>query len=165
MLKNTNKEVSVSHIQSARRTSLTRITKFSFVGVINTLIDFTIYNLLSSKIGFGLIQSNIISTSIAMAFSFVANKKVVFRKHHGSVARQAATFLVVTGFGLYVIQTTTIHLLTKVWLAPLALLLAIAHAIHLTGHDQFLIKNGAKVVGTILSLIWNYIMYKKVVFS
>ena len=165
MLTNKKIEVGVSRIQSIKKTDLARVSKFSLVGLINTLIDFTIYNILSGPVGLGLVQSNIISTSIAMIFSFVANKKIVFTKHQGSIAKQAISFLLVTAFGLYVIQTATIQLLTSHWLTPLALLVATAHFMHITGHDQFLIKNGAKIVGTVLSLTWNYIMYKKVVFS
>jgi putative flippase GtrA len=144
---------------------MTRVGKFGLVGIINTLLDFTIYNILSSTFGLGLVLANIISTSIALVFSFVANKKVVFRHQHGSTLKQAAVFLGVTAFGLYILQTGMIKLLTDIWIAPIALGLTGAHLLHITGHDQFLAKNGAKAAGTIISLIWNYIMYKKVVFS
>jgi len=144
---------------------ITRVGKFGLVGIANTVIDFAGYNILSSAAGLSLVQANIISTSIAMIISFAANKKVVFEKHHGSLTRQAVLFFLVTAFGLYVIQTGTIKFLTDVWLAPVTLALAAAHTLHITGHDELLIKNGAKAFATILSLTWNYIMYKKVVFS
>ena len=99
------------------------------------------------------------------SFSFVANKRVVFSKNKGSLGKQALLFFVITAFGLYVIQTCTIQFLTEVWLTPIAIGLAFAHGMGITGHDQFLTKNGAKAIGTVLSLTWNYIMYKKVVFS
>lgn len=142
---------------------IVRAGKFGLVGALNTLIDFLLYNLLSSLLKLTLVQSNIISTTIAMIFSFTANKKLVFQSH-GSIVRQSVLFFAITAFGLYILQTGTIKFLTDIWFGPLAVGLAIAHAIGLQGHDQFLIKNGAKAAGTVVSLAWNYIMYKKVVF-
>src|SRR5437763_1035878 len=110
---------------------MARVGKFGVVGVLNTLIDFAGYNILSSFVGLSLVQSNVISTSVAMIFSFAANKQVVFKKDHGSVTRQATTFFIITAFGLYVLQTGTIKLLTEVWLAPLTLGLAVAHSLHI----------------------------------
>ncbi|GAC1600400.1 MAG: hypothetical protein NVS3B29_00820 [Candidatus Saccharimonadales bacterium] len=140
-----------------------RAGKFGIVGGLNTLIDFMLYNALSGFLKLTLVQSNIISTTVAMLFSFAANKKLVFRSQ-GAVIRQGVLFFGVTAFGLYVLQTGTIKLLTEVWLGPVAVGLAAAHLIGINGHDQFLIKNGAKALGTVVSLTWNYIMYKKVVF-
>ncbi|HJN82340.1 MAG TPA: GtrA family protein, partial [Verrucomicrobiota bacterium] len=48
-----------------------QITLFSLIGALNTLLDFVIYNLLTKKLS--RIPSNILSTSVAMAFSFSAN--------------------------------------------------------------------------------------------
>ncbi|HEY2003495.1 MAG TPA: hypothetical protein VGH44_00060, partial [Candidatus Saccharimonadia bacterium] len=59
----------------------------------------------------------------------------------------------------------TIWILTDLWTDPVSLGLNTAHLLGLTGHDQFLIKNGAKAIATVISLSWNYIMYKKVVFK
>lgn len=135
------------------------------VGAFNTLLDFAIYNVLSGEFGLSLIKSNIISTTSAMIFSFFANKHMVFKKTDGSTWRQAAAFWVVTAFGLYVLQTGTIWILTDIWTTPMNLALNAANMLGITGHDQFLIKNGAKAIATIISLGWNYIMYKKVVFK
>lgn len=144
---------------------ITRVGKFGLVGILNTLIDFVGYNILSSVFGLSLVLSNIMSTSVAMMFSFTANKQVVFRKDKGSTPKQAIIFFAVTAFGLYVIQTGVIKLLTDIWLTPISLVLACTHALNIANHDQFIIKNSAKAIATVLSLTWNYIMYKKVVFS
>ena len=149
-----------------KRHDIKRVGKFGLVGVFNTLIDFFFFNLLSGPaIGLGLIQANIISTTIAMIFSFITNKKLVFKKHDGSAIKQALMFYVVTAFGLYILQTGTIHFLTEVWTWPVQMAVSFANTIGFTGHDQFVTKNFAKAVGTVLSLSWNYIMYKKVVFK
>jgi putative flippase GtrA len=141
-----------------------RAGKFGLVGALNTVLDFTIYNVLSSVVKLTLVQSNIISTTVAMIFSFSANKKLVFKSTKGSVVRQGLIFLAVTAFGLYILQTGTIKLLTDIWLWPVGVGLAVAHIVGIHGHDQFLIKNGAKAIATVVSLTWNYVMYKKVVF-
>jgi putative flippase GtrA len=144
-----------------------RVGKFGIVGIINTIIDFTIYNVLSDKAGIGLslVYSNLVSTTVAMVFSFFANKKLVFKHNSGSVVRQAVMFYVVTAFGLYVLQTGTIELLTNIWLWPVNESVAAIHALGFQGHNDFIIKNIAKVVGTLISLIWNYFMYKWLVFK
>lgn len=144
-----------------------RVGKFGIVGIINTVIDIGLYNVLSSKsIGLSLIGANIISTTAAMIFSFFANQRYVFQAQGKSVLRQALVFFPVTAVGLYVIQNGVIYFLTKTWTAPLDLGLSLAHAIGVSHilSDEFLFKNGAKAAATILSLCWNYIMYKKVVF-
>jgi putative flippase GtrA len=167
MLDSSSPEDHMINKQALRGHDLVRFSKFGVVGALNTIIDFLVYNLLSGIVKLTLIQSNIISTTIAMLFSFTANRHLVFKKDsgNGSVWRQGIIFFAVTAFGLYVLQTTTIKLLTEVWLAPIGLGIAMAHALGIVGHDQFLAKNGAKAVATVVSLIWNYIMYKKVVFS
>lgn len=155
-------------MESAIETSpseLKRVGKFGLVGAINTIIDFSLYNLLSAVAGFSLIAANLTSTSVAMVFSFVANKQMVFEKGSGSVTRQAATFFLVTAFGLYVIQNGIIIVLTQVWLSPVHLGVATAHLVGLQHDDGFVIKNTAKIIGTIASLIWNYYLYKLVVFK
>lgn len=144
---------------------LKRISKFGVVGIINTVIDFGLYNVLSSYAGFTLVEANITSTTVAMVFSFFANRHVVFEPSAKSVSRQVISFFLVTAFGLYVLQTGTIKLLTDVWQWPLQETLSLVHSAGITHHDSLITKNVAKIVGTIISLTWNYIMYKKVVFN
>lgn len=146
-------------------TEITRVGKFGAVGIVNTLIDFSLYNVLSGVVGISLIRANIISTTIAMSFSFIVNRSLVFKGRRKSAPKQALLFLGITAFGMYAIQTGAIKFLTEIWLTPVMTLVAIAHSINIVNHDQFIIKNGAKAAATVLSLMWNYIMYKKVVFS
>ncbi len=155
----------MEHFNLTARAEIKRLGKFGAVGILNTGLDFGLYNLLSSSLGLSLIQANILSTTAAMGFSFVANKKLVFKHHAGSFWRQAAVFLAITAFGLYVIQTGTILLLTDLWVWPVRTAIHLFHWFGLTGHDNFLIKNTAKAIATALSLSWNYVMYKKVVFN
>jgi putative flippase GtrA len=143
-----------------------RVGKFGIVGIINTLLDFGIFNALTKFAHFGLIQANIVSTTCAMLFSFFANKKVVFKQEGGSVVRQAILFFAITAFGLYVIQNGIIYLLTDLWIGPINLFVNIIRSVGINFFsDGFYINNGAKAIATLASLTWNYIMYKKVVFK
>jgi putative flippase GtrA len=153
----TSKRISASELK--------RVGKFAVVGLINTVIDFGLYNLLSDKAGFSLIEANIISTTVAMIFSFFANRHVVFQNKTGSLTRQVISFFLVTAFGLYVLQTGTIILLTHVWTTPVHIMVDLGHTLGIRHHDALIIKNGAKIVGTVISLTWNYIVYKRLVFN
>lgn len=159
------KETHVETRSQAAKRRIKHVSKFGAVGVLNTIIDFAIFNLLSSMFGLSLVKSNIASTTVAMMFSFFVNKQMVFKKHDGTLIKQMVIFFAVTTFGLYILQTGAIVFLTDIWLWPLHAALSLAHALGIKGHDEFLIKNGAKAIATLLSLSWNYVMYKKVVFK
>ena len=152
-------------LSAKNRLRFRQLGKFGAVGAANTFLDFFIFNFASKFLGFPLLLANTVSTTIAMVFSFVVNRKVVFKKGDGSAALQAVTFYAVTAFGLYVIQNGIIHILTTMWTAPL---IAMTHTLRQLGlhafTDAFYINNGAKAVGTVASLAWNFVTYKKVVF-
>jgi putative flippase GtrA len=57
--------------------------KFGLVGIASTVIDFSLLNLGHNVIGLGLIQANLISTTVAMIFSFSFNRRYVFGSHEG----------------------------------------------------------------------------------
>ena len=155
----------MASVNETSPSELRRVGKFGLVGAFNTLIDFSLFNLLSSFAGLSLVFANLLSTTVAMVFSFVANKQMVFEKRSGSLTRQAATFFLVTAFGLYVIQNGVIVLLTQIWLDPVHLGVGLAHVVGLQHDDAFVIKNTAKLIGTLASLTWNYYLYKMVVFK
>jgi putative flippase GtrA len=124
--------------------------RFGAVGVINTLIDM---GLLFTLKAFGLptIPANIISTTAAFCFSFFANKKYTFHTTKTNVKREIALFIIVTLFGLWVIQTIVIQIMT--------FLLAS------TSLSSDLILLAAKATAILASLIWNYTLYSRVVFK
>lgn len=145
---------------------LGRAGKYGIVGILNTAIDFGLLNLLHSQFGLSIVQANLISTTVAMITSFLLNRKYVFSEHDRSIWRHGLSFLVVTAMGLYLIQTFIIHILTVTWVAPLHAAVRLVHTVGLGGifSDNLVITNGAKVVATVATLIWNFMLYKKVVF-
>jgi len=124
--------------------------RFGTVGAANTAVDFGLLFVLRS-LGLPIISANIISTTAAFCFSFFANKKYTFQSKDGNVKRELFLFVIVTLFGLWVLQTIIIQLV--LW--PL-------HTTNLPSETSLLI---AKVFATLVSLIWNYIMYSRVVFK
>lgn len=127
-------------------------TRFLFVGIANTTIDFVVLFSLTLFLGFPVIVANIFSTSIALIFSYILNKKAVFSDNEPHSTKQFTLFLVVTLSGLWVVQSIVIT--TLVWM------------IYLFSGQQttafiLLISKG---FATLTTMIWNYVLYRKLVF-
>lgn len=123
---------------------------FAAVGALNTAIDFSVLFLLKS-FGLPTISANTVSTTAAFCFSFFANKKYTFKSTGGNLKREIALFLVVTLFGLWVLQNIVITVVTSL-LASMALPDAVTLFV-------------AKICAIIVSMTWNYILYSRVVFK
>lgn len=143
-----------------------RIAKFGAVGIINTLIDFVVLDVLHLKFGMALIAANIVSTTVAMAFSFVANRTVVFKHHTDKVARQLVLFWAVTAFGLYVLQSGILWAFDHPLHSVLDASVRLVHDAGFHGLSaRFIRTNTAKLVADLITLVWNYVLYKEVVFA
>lgn len=128
----------------------TQKTRFIMVGGVNTLLDFGILFLLKS-LGLPAISANIVSTSAAFCFSFFANKKYTFKTDSTNIRREIVLFVIVTLFGLWVLQTIVIKLISY-----------LLSGVDIPENVTLLI---AKLFATIVSLTWNYILYSRVVFK
>lgn len=125
--------------------------RFTIVGSINTVIDFSILFTLTTLFNVPKELANFISTFVSFLFSFFANKKYTFKSTSKNLKRQFLLFTVVTLFGLWVIQTIIITAITPVFTnlgvnKPAALLIS-------------------KLIATVASLVWNYTLYSRVVFK
>ena|SRR3989344_6313193 len=130
--------------------------KFAVVGVINTAIDFTVLNILSSITGItkgnGLIPINVVAFTCAVTNSFFMNRYWSFGdKNGGEGGKKFSLFLLVTILGA-VINTSIVRgvatnippmfdLSPKLWL------------------------NVAKAAATGVTMFWNFFGYKLVVFK
>ena len=126
-----------------------QLLRFGLVGGVNTALDFGLLFLFKS-LGLPVITSNIISTSVAFCFSFFANKKFTFKTTDTNIKREIALFIAVTLFGLWVLQTVVIQVVSA--------------SLGSTGLSPDIILLIAKLVATIVSLVWNYVLYALVVF-
>ncbi len=120
--------------------------RFALIGGINTAIDFALLLLLNS-VGVNKYIANFISTSVAFIFSFFANRTFTF-KSSGSAKREFLPFLLVTLSGLWVLQPAIIWVSSPVFASL----------------DQNVALFISKLIATVASLIWNYILYSRVVF-
>jgi len=124
--------------------------RFGLVGGMNTSIDFVI---LFTLVAFGIpaIVSNFISTSVALVFSFFANKTFTFKGTGKSTRRHFAYFLIITLFGLWVIQPVIIEgikFLIGPWFT-----------------NKYSVLLIGKLFATCATLVWNYLLYRKFVFQ
>lgn len=117
------------------------------VGLANTIIDFGLLFTLTA-IGVALIPANMISTAVALTFSFFANRRFTFASN-GSYLWQSVSFVVVTLIGLWALQ-------------PIVLLVGTNLLTETLGLGWALLV--AKIVATIVSMAWNYLLYDRVVF-
>jgi putative flippase GtrA len=123
--------------------------RFLIVGSFNTLLDFALLFILKS-LGLPVIAANLASTTISFCFSFFANKKYTFKATDTNIKREILLFTIVTLFGLWVLQTIVIKVITLVF-QPYGL-------------SSDLILLGAKLLATVVTMVWNYVMYSRFVF-
>jgi len=121
--------------------------RFIVVGVANTLIDFGALFLLTAW-GLALVPANMSATGLALTFSFFVNRSFTFGAT-GNPAVQAVKFLAVTLFGLWALQ-------------PLVLLAGMALLEEPLGERVALFVS--KLAATIVSMVWNYLLYDRFVF-
>lgn len=126
-----------------------KLRRFIIVGLVATVIDFGLLYVFKSM-GLATIIANIMSTFIAFVFSFFANKHYTFQSTGGDLRREIILFTIVTLTGLWVLQSMVIA-----FVEPSLLVVFSA------GVATFI----AKLLATIVSTIWNYVLYSRVVFA
>lgn len=140
--------------QLSRKISIfTQLTKFGAVGVLNTVIDFGVLNLLSIVTGFtaGFLIAgvNVPGFLLGATNSYFWNKLWVFaRKDNQPFFHDLSKFAVVTILGAVINGSIVggVTVLVHSGIAPVLLL------------------NAAKAGATVLTLVWNFAGYKLFVF-
>jgi putative flippase GtrA len=131
-----------------------RPLRFAAVGVMNTAVDWLVFNLLILVLGAPPIASNAVSYACGVANSFMWNRAWTFRgRTAGSKSVELYRF-VATSIGGLVVSTATLGLLTR-----LVFWLGIAHA---TLSPVAL--NALKMGALVASLFWNYLILSRWVF-
>ena len=134
-----------------RRGAKNQKVRFGIVGVINTVVDFVVLLCLTLGFGLGTGAANIISSSCALATSYVLNKKAVFRGSGGP--RQLLLFVVVTVVGIWLVQTGVVVYSEQI----------LRSLMGASGQNAWALI-AAKIVGTGATFVWNYLWYSRVVF-
>lgn len=129
-----------------------RGVRFAVVGVVNTIIDFGIFLSLSTG-GVQPVLANYASTTVALGFSFFANKKYTFKTTSQNIRKEVALFLIFTLIGLWVLQPIVILMTHKVsYVSPFFV-------------PEWAVLVGSKVLATFVTLVWNYVTYSRYVFK
>ena len=133
-----------------------QLIKFVVVGVINTGIDFVILNiemaLTNISSGPGMFVQNAISFSLATINSYYLNKRWTFEdKDTQKEGVKFSQFLIVSLIGVS-INSLVVYGITT-FIPPVA------------GLNPKLWANIAKLIATGVSIIWNFLGYKFIVFK
>lgn len=132
-----------------------QFAKYATVGLANTAVDFGVLNFLMWLTdiykGKEIFFLNSISFLVAVTHSYAWNKLWTFRAREKNVAGQFLQFLGITLIGL-LINGIIVYMIST-WVLPMFGLSNVAWA------------NLAKVIATVVSLVWNFTGYKFIVFK
>lgn len=132
-----------------------QILKFGTVGILNTLIDVLILNVLvvifRIYAGWPIAVFNVISFSCAVVNSYFLNKRWTFSDQEQHSRKKISHFLIVSAFGA--ILNSSIVYLGTTFVHPAANLRGIAWV------------NLVKVLAILIGLVWNFSGYKIWVFK
>lgn len=144
--------------------------KFAVVGVSNTLIDFTLFQVVSTLLNIPLGQVYLVkffSGSVAMINSFYWNRRWTFKSNAG-LAQSGVKFLAATLVSVWLIQPFMVHTFsaTGFGLTFGAFWYSVAQAIGVAGllpqtiTEPWVIKTVAFGMGVVGSAVWNFTLYK-----
>ena len=148
----------IRNIAYANSKEITRFLKFSVVGTLGTVIDFSTLNLLILTFGFSKVLANTCSFTVAVVSNFIWNRLWTFPESKDRpIAPLLAQFVLVNIGGLLLNQA--IFLSLDAWvlgeagamaapMATLALNIGLAH--------YRLAYNLSKAIATIIVLFWNF---------
>jgi putative flippase GtrA len=132
-----------------------QLIKFAMVGFANTAVDFGILNLLMAMTGIysgkNIFFLNSISFIVAVIHSFFWNKFWTFKVKKTEATKEFLQFLIVSIIGL-LINGGIVYMITT-WLQPMF------------GMSEVSWANAGKIAATAISLVWNFIGYKFIVFK
>ena len=136
-----------------------QFSKFAVVGLLNTAIDFAILNILTLITGItqggGVFVINTVAFTVATVNSYYFNKHWTFRdQDKKEEKRKFLQFIAISVIGAAINGGVVVLITTSV--SPIFASLGLA--------DQWWV-NIAKIFATGVSLIWNFVGYKFIVFK
>ena len=152
--------------------STLRVRRFAAVGVINTLVDYTVFIMLTKLLHLPLDAvwiAKLASGSLAISISFYLNRTWVFAVS-GTPLAHAGRFVVTTLVAIYLIQTPLTQLFAgshpAAGKAVYELLkeTGLASPVPSITTEAFAVKTTAFVLATCVSMTFNFLMYRFWVF-
>lgn len=139
------------------RTKYHSYLSFGLIGIVNTALDIGAYLTLRVA-SVPIVVANIASTSLALTLSYFLNRRFTFN----SAAKSRHTivpFLLVTLTGLWLLQPLVIYIALSILDAP-----SVAQSLGHIGISSASRDLLSKLVATPASLVWNYVLYRRIVF-
>lgn len=147
-----------------------QVTRFGLVGIMNTLIDYTLYISITKIFSIPLEQvwiAKLISGSVAIVNSFYFNRTWVFRREKSKHANQQfIRFIISTFVAVYVIQLSLVQFFSSEfqYFGQLGYSIldsfGVAALLPSVLTEAFVIKTVAFGLATIASMTWNFLLYK-----
>jgi len=129
------------------------LAKFSTVGIINTIIDLAILNILSFAFnissGYEIIALNVIALTCAIINSYFMNKKWTFKKRDSTFYKEFTLFLLISTIS-GIINTAIVFYGTTFF--------------NTFGVGEIVWLNLMKISASIVSALFNFLGYKLIVF-
>lgn len=143
-----------------------KIFRFACVGIINTFTDLTILNFLVFIGHLYSLVANLISATISITISYFLNRRLVFKDPNPRNLKQFIHFFLITGLSILAIQSVIISFFTHTVGIKSTFVVTVVRDI---GVNSISIKainlNTAKLIAVLVSMIWNFILYHKIVFK
>ena len=144
--------MTVAYFLGKKLAILWQLAKFALVGVLNTAIDFGTLNFLIAATnitsGPSIIPIKALAFSTAVLNSYFWNRRWVFE---GAKSGNFALFFAVTALGIAV-NALVVFVITT-YIPPIIV------------KDRVLWANAANILATVISMVWNFLGYRLVVFK
>ena len=148
----------LTHLAKERRQDLVRFLKFCVVGVIGTVIDFGIFNLLHNVLGWNRILSNTLSVTAAIVNNYLWNLFWVYPETRGRQNTKKFLQFVVVSISAWALNTGILWSSER-WLFGINGLFSgvVGRAAQMLDTEhEVLSSNAAKVLATGIVLFWNF---------
>jgi len=148
-------------VRGGRRLLGSQKVRFLLAGCTNTALDFLVLNALILLLHLPTLVANVFSVLLGITISYALNHFFVFR-HQGRISWSTfAKFFAVTGFSSLVLQSVIIWGFEVFFDTRFGNSLLFLPS---SGGNAVLAINVAKAFAVFVGLIWNFCMYKFVVF-
>lgn len=135
--------------------------RFLIAGCFNTALDFLLLNVLTLAFELPTLVANTISVTFGIGISYALNHFFVFRYPHRISVVKFLQFFAITGFSSLILQNVIIYLFELLFdtrFGNSLLFLSDPNGQHV------LAINIAKASAVLVGLVWNFTMYRFVVF-
>ena len=150
-----------------------QIRRFAASGVVNTFSDYAVFMLLTRIFSVPLERvwvAKLISGGLAMAVSFILNRRWVFASSEARRSGQVARFLITTISASWGIQLGLTQFFSSTWPIPGLAAFGALHRMGLPAMAPGIVTKPAAIktvafgLATIASMAWNFILYRTWVF-